>query len=142
MAVEKIANSMAEMRTYGEGFIIADQSPAMLDLAAIRNTNTKIVMALPEKDDREISGKALGLDDKHTEELSRLKTGEAIVYQSGWEEPVKSKINLFSIDSEPWSYEVSVCANSNKREELAQYIFATLADFYEGVYRLSTFRDS
>lgn len=133
MAVEKIANSMAEMRTYGEGFIIADQSPAMLDLAAIRNTNTKIVMALPEKDDREISGKALGLDDKHIEELSRLKMGEAVVYQSGWEEPVKSKINLFSIDSEPWSYEASACVNSNKREELAQDIFTTLADFYEGV---------
>ena len=49
MAVEKIANSMAEMRTYGEGFIIADQSPSMLDLAAIRNTNTKMVMALAGK---------------------------------------------------------------------------------------------
>lgn len=133
MAVEKIANSMAEMRTYGEGFIIADQSPAMLDLSAIRNTNTKIVMALPEKDDREISGKALGLDDKHIEELSRLKTGEAIVYQTGWEEPVKSIINLFDIDSEPWSYQPSACVNSNNRENIAQEIFLTLADFYEGV---------
>ena len=133
MAVEKIANSMAEMRTYGEGFIIADQSPAMLDLAAIRNTNTKIVMALPEKDDREISGKELGLDDKHIEELSRLKTGEAIVYQSGWEEPVKSKINLFKIESEPWSYQVPISQNLNKRENLAQEIFSSLADLYDGV---------
>lgn len=95
MAVEKIANSMAEMRTFGEGFIIADQSPAMLDQAAIRNTNTKIVMALPEKDDREVAGKALGLDDKHIEEISRLKTGEAVVYQTGWEEAVKVKIDRF-----------------------------------------------
>lgn len=133
LAVEKIANSMAEMRTYGEGFIIADQSPAMLDLAAIRNTNTKIVMALPEKDDRDISGKALGLDEKHIEELSRLKTGEAIVYQTGWEEPVKSKIKLFKIDSDPWSYEIPASLNSTKRENLAQNIFTTLADLYEGV---------
>lgn len=132
MAVEKIANSMAEMRTYGEGFIIADQSPAMLDLAAIRNTNTKMVMALPEKDDREISGKALGLDDKHIEELSRLKTGEAIVYQSGWEEPVKSKINLFKVDSEPWSYTVPSLNNSSNHKNLAQEIFTTLADLYDG----------
>lgn len=95
MAVEKIANSMAEMRTFGEGFIIADQSPSMLDQAAIRNTNTKIVMALPEKDDREVAGKALGLDDKHIEEISRLKTGEAVVYQTGWEEAVKVKIDRF-----------------------------------------------
>ena len=95
MAVEKIANSMAEMRTYGEGFIIADQSPSMLDLATIRNTNTKIIMALPEKDDRETAGKSIGLDDKHIEEISKLKTGEAIVYQSGWEEAVKAKISLY-----------------------------------------------
>lgn len=99
MAVEKIANSMAEMRTYGEGFIIADQSPSMLDLATIRNTNTKIIMALPEKDDRETAGKSIGLDDKHVEEISRLKTGEAIVYQSGWEEAVKAKIDLFNDES-------------------------------------------
>ncbi len=105
MAVEKIANSMAEMRTYGEGFIIADQSPSMLDLATIRNTNTKIIMALPEKDDRETAGKSIGLDDKHIEEISRLKTGEAIVYQSGWEEAVKAKINEYKYDDEqPWKY--------------------------------------
>ena len=98
MAVEKIANSMAEMRTYGEGFIIVDQSPSMLDLSTIRNTNTKIVMALPEKDDREIAGKSIGLDDKRIEEISKLKTGEAIVYQSGWEEAVKTKVKLFKYD--------------------------------------------
>lgn len=104
MAVEKIANSMAEMRTYGEGFIIADQSPSMLDLSAIRNTNTKIIMALPEKDDRETAGKSVGLDDKHIEEISRLKTGEAIVYQSGWEEAVKAKIDLYVTPKHPWEY--------------------------------------
>ena len=104
MAVEKIANSMAEMRTYGEGFIIADQSPSMLDLSAIRNTNTKIIMALPEKDDRETAGKSVGLDDKHIEEISRLKTGEAIVYQSGWEEAVKAKIDLYVTPEQPWEY--------------------------------------
>lgn len=105
MAVEKIANSMAEMRTYGEGFIIADQSPSMLDLSAIRNTNTKIIMALPEKDDRETAGKSVGLDEKHIEEISRLKTGEAIVYQSGWEEAVKAKIEEYITPTQPWKYD-------------------------------------
>lgn len=105
MAVEKIANSMAEMRTYGEGFIIVDQSPSMLDLAAIRNTNTKIVMALPEREDRETAGKSLGLDDEHIAEISQLKTGEAIVFQSGWEEPVRSKILEYNVESIPWVFE-------------------------------------
>ena len=113
MAVEKIANSMAEMRTYGEGFIIADQSPSMLDLATIRNTNTKIVMALPEKDDRELAGKSIGLTDEKIPEISRLKTGEAIVYQNGWEEPVKAKIHFREhAGNNPWSY------NSNAEDDL------------------------
>lgn len=94
-SVEMITNGIAEMRTYGEGFIIADQSPSMLDLAAIRNTNTKIVLALPEAEDREVAGKAMGLKDEQINEISKLKNGEAIVYQNDWEEPVICKIDLF-----------------------------------------------
>ena len=106
MAVEKISNSMAEMRTFGEGFVIVDQSPAMLDLAAIRNTNTKIILQLPEKDDREAAGKSIGLDNEQVLEISRLKTGEAIVYQSGWEEAVKTQINLYDTKNQiPWHYD-------------------------------------
>lgn len=40
-SVEMLANSIAEMRTYGEGFIIADQSPGLLDMSVIRKTNNK-----------------------------------------------------------------------------------------------------
>lgn len=94
-SVEMISNSIAEMRTYGEGFIIADQSPSMLDLSAIRNTNTKIVMALPDHMDRETAGKAMGLTDQQVEEISKQKKGQAIVYQNSWEEPVQCKINRF-----------------------------------------------
>ena len=43
-SVEMLSNAIAEMRTYGEGFIIADQAPGLLDMAAIRNTNTKIIL--------------------------------------------------------------------------------------------------
>lgn len=132
MAVEKIANSMAEMRTYGEGFIIADQSPSMLDLATIRNTNTKIIMALPEKDDRETAGKSIGLDDKHIEEISKLKTGEAIIYQSGWEEAVKAKIAPYDTPEQPWTYKpeelVQVCDN-----EAINKICSLLASSYTSV---------
>lgn len=36
-SVEMLANAIAEMRTYGEGFIIADQAPGLLDMSVIRN---------------------------------------------------------------------------------------------------------
>jgi hypothetical protein len=122
---------MAEMRTYGEGFIIADQSPSMLDLATIRNTNTKIIMALPEKDDREIAGKAIGLNDQQIPEISRLKTGEAIVYQNGWEEPVKTKIHEYmQNDSHPWNYKSTDEEDRIMEEFAMKRLFDMLYEFY------------
>ena len=56
-SVEMISNAIAEMRTYGEGFIIADQAPGLLDMAAIRNTNTKIIHRLPDLSDRELGSR-------------------------------------------------------------------------------------
>lgn len=91
-SVEMISNSIAEMRTYGEGFIIVDQSPSSVDISAIKNTNTKIVLSLPEKEDRESAGKSMGLDDDQTLEVVKLPVGTAIVYQSDWLEPVLVKI--------------------------------------------------
>lgn len=91
-SVEMISNSIAEMRTYGEGFVIVDQSPSSVDIAAIKNTNTKIVLSLPEKEDRESAGKSMGLDDDQTLEVVKLPVGTAIVYQSDWLEPVLVKI--------------------------------------------------
>lgn len=91
-SVEMLANSIAEMRTYGEGFIIADQSPGLLDLSVIRNTNTKIIMRLPDFSDRELVGKAAGLNDDQIIELSKLPRGVAAVYQSDWVSPVLCKV--------------------------------------------------
>ena len=94
-SVEMLANAIAEMRTYGEGFIIADQAPALLDMAVIRNTNTKIIMRLPDKDDRELVGKAANLNDDQITELAKLPRGVAAVYQNEWVEPVLCKMERF-----------------------------------------------
>lgn len=91
-SVEMLSNSIAEMRTYGEGFIIADQSPSAVDMSAIRNTNTKIILRLPEYSDREMVGKAAGLNDDKIEELAKLHTGVAAVYQNNWIDSVLCKV--------------------------------------------------
>ena len=92
-SVEMLANSIAEMRTYGEGFIIADQAPGLMDLSVIRNTNTKIVLGLPDLADRELVGRSANLNDDQIAELSRLKTFVAAVYQNNWLEPVLCNVN-------------------------------------------------
>ena len=94
-SVEMITNSIAEMRTYGESFIIVDQSPSLLDSAAIRNTNTKIVLSLPDTEDRKVAGGSMSLSDEQIDEIARQNQGEAIVYQNHWEAPVQCKVDLF-----------------------------------------------
>lgn len=103
-SVEMLTNSIAELRAFGEGFIIADQAPGLLDMAVIRNTNTKIIHRLPDLADRELSGKAAGLNDEQIGELAKLELGVAAIYQNDWIEPILCKVNEYP-DSEKKTYE-------------------------------------
>ena len=102
-SVEMLANSIAEMRAFGEGFIIVDQSPNLLDMAAIRNTNTKIIHRLPDLSDRELVGKAVGLNEEQIHEISKLKTGIAAVCQNDWLSSVLCKVDKLDIMPEKYS---------------------------------------
>lgn len=97
-SVEMIASAIAEMRTFGESFVIADQSPYMLDRSVIRNTNTKVVFALPDYDDRNVASTSFFLNESQTGEISKLPTGIGVVYQKGWEEPVLAHFEKFEIE--------------------------------------------
>lgn len=94
-SVEMLTNAIAEMRTYGEGFIIADQAPNMLDEAVIRNTNTKIIFRLPDEGDCQTAGKSVALTSEQIKELAKLPAFVAAVYQNDWVEAVLSKSPKF-----------------------------------------------
>lgn len=103
-SVEMISNAIAEMRTYGEGFIIVDQAPGLLDMSAIRNTNTKIIMRLPDFSDRELVGRAANLNDDQIAELAKLPCGVAAVYQNEWIQPVLCKVDEFKTKGKDFEY--------------------------------------
>lgn len=104
MSVEMLSNAIAEMRTYGEGFIIVDQSPSAVDISAIRNTNTKIIMRLPENEDRRSAGKSVGLKDEQIDEIAKLPKGVAVVYQNNWVEPVLALIDKYEGEDNHYRY--------------------------------------
>lgn len=104
-SVEMIANAIAEMRTYGEGFIIADQAPGLMDMSVIRNTNTKIIMRLPDQSDRELVGRAANLNDDQIKELAKLPCGVAAVYQNEWVQPVLCKIEKVETTNAEYKFE-------------------------------------
>lgn len=103
-AVEMLTNSIAEMRTYGEGFMIADQAPALLDEAVIRNTNTKIVLRLPDESDRKLVGSSLALSDAQKLELAKIPKGVAAIYQNDWVEAVLCHFEEYK-DAIPFEYQ-------------------------------------
>ncbi len=96
-SVEMITNAIAEMRTYGEGFVIADQSPSAMDPSVIRNTQTKVFFMLPDREDRRTAGDCISLTERQQQELAKLIPGAAVVFQSRWSEPVLSRINLYDM---------------------------------------------
>jgi hypothetical protein len=121
-SVEMIANAIAEMRTYGEGFIIADQSPGLLDLSVIRNTNTKIILGLPDENDRILVGRATGLNDDQIVELAKLQIGVAAVYHNNWIQPVLCKVKEYIYDKK-YEYnkqDTAIIKKINQLSELKQ----------------------
>lgn len=103
-SVEMLANAIAEMRTYGEGFVIADQAPGLLDMSVIRNTNTKIIMRLPDRTDRELVGQAANLNYDQITELAKLPCGVAAIYQNEWVQPVLCKVKKYEGQQVRYTY--------------------------------------
>lgn len=133
-SVEMLTNAIAEIRTFGEGFVIVDQAPNLLDTAAIRNTNTKIVLRLPESTDREVTGGAMALSDKQYDELSKLPTGVAAIYQNDWQEAVLCSLPKF----ESFDYRLhkeqrasSLEVRKNKNSELLHFLLEKKVDHEE-----------
>lgn len=142
-SVEMLSNAIAEMRTYGEGFIIADQSPGLLDMSVIRNTNTKIIMNLPDFDDRELVGKAAGLKDEQIVEIAKLPTGVAAVYQNKWIEAVLCKIDKYDTKCREYRLET----NSSKLDtsntiEVIEYLLSNINEIESQVNDIESLKKS
>lgn len=145
-SVELLANSIAEMRTYGEGFIIADQAPGLMDKSVIRNTNTKIILRLPDLEDRELAGRAAGLNDSQILEISRFRNFVAAVYQNNWLEPVLCHMEPNFKRVSPYRYEGTAFTRTAKEPFLEFLLLPVekrdtlgreyVADLVQSIYKL------
>lgn len=116
-AVEFFCNLLAELRSKGQGFIVADQIPSKLAPDLIKNTNLKIVHRTVAEEERVLLGGSMHMTDEQIDYLASLKQGVAAVYSEGDNRPilVKSKYaganevdELKALDRE------SVLANTSK----------------------------
>ena len=92
-SVSIFTDMLAEIRKYGESLIIVDQIPNKLAEDVLKNTATKIVHKLVAKDDKEIIGDTMMLEDEQKIFLSNLTTGRAVVFTENWNKSVCVQVN-------------------------------------------------
>lgn len=79
-AVGMFTDMLAEMRAYGEGFLVADQIPTKLAPEIIKNSNLKIVHRLVSTDDRAVVAGAINLTEAQARHLANLAPGDAVLH--------------------------------------------------------------
>jgi uncharacterized protein len=83
---------LAEIRAYGEGIVIAEQIPAKLVPDAVKNTALKVMHRLPARDDRDVVGATMNLDDAQSRQVVSMLPGEAAVFADGMDRPVRVRV--------------------------------------------------
>ena len=91
-AVEHFTNMLAEMRSYGQGVVIAEQIPSKLAPDVIKNSSNKIIHRIVAKDDQNIIANTIGVKPDDILTLGQQKTGYALCHKEGMAEPVLVKI--------------------------------------------------
>lgn len=92
-AVEHFTNMIAEMRSYGQGVIIAEQIPTKLAPDVIKNSSNKIIQRLVAADDQNLVANTIGLTEKDAIYIGNLITGRALCHKEGMSLPVNVMIS-------------------------------------------------
>jgi DNA helicase HerA-like ATPase len=100
-AVETFSNMLAEIREYGEGFLIVDQTPVKLIPDVVKNTSTKILHRITARDDRDFVGDAMGMTEEQKVMVPRLRVGNAIVHMEDLDKPMWIQIDAVKGKREP-----------------------------------------
>lgn len=91
-AVEHFTNMIAEMRSYGQGVIVAEQIPTKLAPDVIKNSSTKIVQRIVSADDQQAIANTVGITGDNAIQIGSLETGFAYCHKEGMVLPTLVKI--------------------------------------------------
>ncbi|MCL2118738.1 MAG: DUF87 domain-containing protein [Planctomycetaceae bacterium] len=111
-----VKRMLAEIRSYGVGIVIADQSPRKVTADVVALTDIKLAFRLVEASDKEILANSSNMNEVQEQRLAKLKPGEAFLFFGKLDEPEEIKTEDY---------------------RLANKINITLSD--EGIKSLSTY---
>ena len=114
-----VKRMLAEIRSYGVGIVIADQSPRKVTTDVVALTDIKVAFRLVEASDKEILANSSGMTEIQEQRLAKLKPGEAFLFFGKLDEPEEIRTEDY---------------------RLANNISITLSD--DGIKSLSTYWDN
>lgn len=111
-----VKRMLAEIRSYGVGIVIADQSPRKVTADVVALTDIKLAFRLVEASDKQIIADSTNMTEVHIQRFAKLKPGEAFLFFGKLDEPEEVRTEDY---------------------RLANNINITLSD--EGIKSLSTY---
>ena len=82
-----VKRMLAEIRSYGVGLIIADQSPRKVTTDVVALTDIKVAFRLVEAEDKRILGDSINMTSAQLDRLGGLHPGEAFLFFNRLEAP-------------------------------------------------------
>ena len=92
--VRAFCEAIAELRSFGEGFILSSQRPSELAESAVANTSVRILQRMEGASDRDVAMDDLNATDLDREAAARLGRGEAVVSWAELGEPEIIRVSV------------------------------------------------
>ncbi|MEO2262503.1 ATP-binding protein [Dorea sp. YH-dor228] len=111
-----VKRMLAEIRSYGVGLVIADQSPRKVSTDVVALTDIKVAFRLVEATDKQILADSANMDEVQTKRLAKLKPGEAFFFFNKLEEPEEIKTPDYRLQNK-----ISISLSDDGIKELSTY---------------------
>ena len=111
-----VKRMLAEIRSYGVGLIIADQSPKKVSTDVVALTDMKMVFRLVEGEDKQIIANSTGMSETQEKRMAKLKPGEAFLFFNKLDEPEEVVTPDYRLENK-----ISISLSDESIKELSTY---------------------
>lgn len=111
-----VKRMLAEIRSYGVGIGIADQSPRKVGTDIVALTDIKMIFRQVETTDKDIIADSSGMTDVQKERLAKLRPGEAFLFFNKLTEPEEIITPDYRLENK-----ISISINDSSIAKLSNY---------------------
>ena len=111
-----VKRMLAEIRSYGVGLAIADQSPRKVGIDIVALTDIKVAFRLVEGQDKQILADSTSMSEIQVSRLAKLKPGEAFLFFNRLDEPEEIITPNYRMENK-----ISISLSDESIKELSTY---------------------